>query len=152
MKMVIETRFNPPVRWLNGRQTWWMLVPLFVPMALVARPAHAADFNDGRCGHYQAGHDKAHHKRHLSEGWLIHQGHHSHHKATVKDNMTNLSKSRIKLYVDGKRKTTFSYNRSTDRLSHTSGRLSYGRHMVKIVVRDATDNVKIRKWSFKVVR
>ncbi len=52
--------------------------------------------------------------------------------ATVRDEQTNLAKTNIKLFMDGNKKTTFSYDRSTDRLSYTSGRLSFGRHTVKI--------------------
>lgn len=73
-------------------------------------------------------------------------------KATVKDNLMNLSRSHIKLYLDGKRITTFSYNRSTDRLTYTSKKLSLGKHTVKLVARDAAGNVMVKKWSFKVVR
>lgn len=73
-------------------------------------------------------------------------------KATVSDSLTNLAKSHIKLYLDGKRITTFSYDRSKDRLSYTSRRLSLGTHTVRITARDAAGNVATRKWSFKVVR
>lgn len=71
--------------------------------------------------------------------------------ATVSDAQTDLAKSNIKLFVDGNKKDTFSYDASTDRLSYTSGRLSFGTHTVKIV---ATDGVlsATKSWSFKVVR
>lgn len=72
--------------------------------------------------------------------------------ATVRDNSTNLAKADIKLYVDGRRKTTFSYNRSTDRLSYTSGRLAPRRHTVKIEATDRASNVGTKSWRFKVVR
>ena len=70
--------------------------------------------------------------------------------ATVSDAQTDLDKSNIKLFVDGKSKGTFSYDASTDRLSYTSGRLSFAKHTVKIV---ATDGVlsTTKSWSFKVV-
>jgi thermitase len=71
--------------------------------------------------------------------------------ATVRDQQTNLAKANISLFVDGKRKSTFSYDASKDRLSYTCMQLSLGRHTVKIV---ATDGVlsTTRSWSFKVVR
>jgi hypothetical protein len=71
--------------------------------------------------------------------------------ATVRDAQTNLAKTNVKLFVDGNRKTTFSYERSTDRLSYTSGRLSFGGHTVKIVATDLV-HTTTRSWSFKVVR
>ncbi|HET7478562.1 MAG TPA: S8 family peptidase [Rubrobacteraceae bacterium] len=72
--------------------------------------------------------------------------------ATVRDDRTNLAKSNIVFYVDGRRKTTFAYNTSTDRLTFTSGRLSYARHTVKIVARDAAGNVGTKIWRFTVAR
>ena len=71
--------------------------------------------------------------------------------ATVRDEQTNLAKTNIKLFVDEDRNSTFSYDRSTDRLSYTSGQLSFGRHTVKIVATDGV-NTTIRSWSFRVVR
>ncbi len=71
-------------------------------------------------------------------------------RATVRDNSTNLAKRDIKLYVDGRRKTTFSYNRSTDRLSYTTGRLALRRHIVKIEATDRASNTAIRGWRFRV--
>ncbi len=70
--------------------------------------------------------------------------------ATVRDAQTDLAKTNIKLFVDGNRKTTFSYDRSTDRLSYTSEQLSFGSHTVKVV---ATDGVlsTTRSWFFMVV-
>jgi len=71
--------------------------------------------------------------------------------ATVSDAQTNLAKTNIKLFVDGNRKTTFSYDRSTDSLSYTSGRLAFGKHTVKVLANDGVLST-IRSWSFKVVR
>jgi CSLREA domain-containing protein len=71
--------------------------------------------------------------------------------ATVRDAQTNLAKTNIKLFVDGNRKTTFSYDPSTGRLSYTSGQLSFGRHTVKIVATDGV-NTTTKSWRFKVVR
>ncbi len=73
-------------------------------------------------------------------------------KATVRDATTELSRDDIKLYVDGRRKTRFSYDRKEDVLSRASGRLSFGRHNVRVVARDAAGNVASRTWGFKVVR
>ena len=71
-------------------------------------------------------------------------------KATVRDSATDLSKSNIRLFVDGHRKTIFSYDRSTDRLSFTSGKLSAGGHKVKIVARDAQSKAATRSWGFRI--
>lgn len=68
----------------------------------------------------------------------------------IQDNATNLRKGNIKLYVDGKRKTNFRYNVSTDRLTYTTSPLAYKRHTVRIVVRDQAGNVAARSWSFTV--
>lgn len=73
-------------------------------------------------------------------------------RATVKDNATDLRKSNIKLYVDGRRKTNFRYSVSRNRLTYTTGRLAYKRHNVKIVARDAAGNVAKKSWRFRVVR
>ncbi len=72
--------------------------------------------------------------------------------ATVRDSATNLAKGNVKLYVDGKPKTTFSYDRATDRLAFASGKLSYGKHTVKVAARDAQGKATTRTWSFKVMQ
>ncbi len=72
--------------------------------------------------------------------------------ATVSDDRTDLAKRDIRLYLDGKQRTKFSYNRDTDRLAYTAPRLSYAKHTVKIVAKDAAGNTVAEKWSFKVVR
>lgn len=75
--------------------------------------------------------------------------------ATVKDKQTNLSKSTITLYVDGKviSRSAFSYDRVTDRLSYTpASNLAFGKHIVKIVARDEMGLGAAKSWSFKVVR
>ena len=73
-------------------------------------------------------------------------------RATVRDDRTNLIKRQIRLYVDGRRRGRFAYSRARDRLRYTTPRLSYGRHVVKIVAHDAAGNVARRSWGFKVVR
>ncbi|MDQ4106921.1 MAG: hypothetical protein M3157_07095, partial [Actinomycetota bacterium] len=57
--------------------------------------------------------------------------------ATVRDAQTDLAKSNIRLFVDGRRTTGFSYNQSTDRLVYTSRLLPFGRHVVRIIANDA---------------
>ena len=71
-------------------------------------------------------------------------------KAVVRDNITNIQKSNIKLYVAGKRVTRFSYSAATDRLTYTSPRLTKGKKVVKIVARDAAGNVGARSWYFTI--
>jgi hypothetical protein len=68
----------------------------------------------------------------------------------VRDDLTNLAKDDINLYVDGRRRTTFSYNTATDRLSYGSGRLSTGRHTVRIIAIDTGGNRSDESWSFAV--
>lgn len=71
--------------------------------------------------------------------------------ATVRDAQTNLAKSNITLYVDGRRKN-FAYNAGTDRLVYRSARLAYKKHTVRIVARDAQGKVGTRAWRFLVIR
>lgn len=73
-------------------------------------------------------------------------------RATVRDDFTNLAKSNIKLYVDGRQRDAFSYDRNTDQFTYTTGRLAYGWHRVKIIARDAAGNRASRTWRFSVVR
>jgi hypothetical protein len=72
--------------------------------------------------------------------------------ATARDEPTGLTKNDLRLYLDGVARGSFSYNGGTDRLSYTSGKLSYARHTVKIVARDAAGNVAVQTWRFEVVR
>lgn len=73
-------------------------------------------------------------------------------KATVRDNMTNLRKANIKLYVNGKliSATKYSYSAATDVLTYNSPRLSKGKKVVKIVATDAAKNVGARSWYFTI--
>ena len=71
--------------------------------------------------------------------------------AVVRDAGSELAKSDIKLYVDGKARA-FSYDAATDRLSGVSRRLSYGGHAVKVVATDDSGNRASEAWRFKVVR
>lgn len=70
--------------------------------------------------------------------------------ATVRDAEGGLAKSDVRLYLDGRRRS-FSYDPATDRLSRTTGRLSHGRHTVRVTAEDAAGNTATRGWSFRVV-
>lgn len=70
--------------------------------------------------------------------------------ATVLDRESDLSKNDIQLYVDGRRKSTFSYKPSTGDLSHASSRLAKGGHTVKIVAADPEGKSAARSWNFKI--
>lgn len=73
-------------------------------------------------------------------------------RATVGDSATDLAKSNVRLFVDGKRVTKFSYDRATDRLSHTTKRLKPGRHTVLIVARDGGGLSASKIWGFGIRR
>jgi hypothetical protein len=72
--------------------------------------------------------------------------------ATVTDAQSELVKSDIKVFVDGRQKQRFSYDRATDKLKFTSRRkLARGEsHSIKIIARD--DAGLVTKWlsRFKV--
>ena len=70
--------------------------------------------------------------------------------ATVSDNRTELANSSIRLYVDGREITNFTYDQANDRLSYTSSRLSYGEHTVRIDVTDADRNTTTEDWNFRI--
>jgi len=72
--------------------------------------------------------------------------------ATVSDDRPELTDSHIELYLDGKKRTKFTYNEGTDRLSYTAPRLSYSKHTVKVVATDGTDNKSVKSWRFTVRR
>ncbi|CAN5528747.1 hypothetical protein BH24ACT20_BH24ACT20_02710 [soil metagenome] len=71
-------------------------------------------------------------------------------QAVVRDNMTNLAKGNVRLFMDGKRKRGFAYNRSTDRLGFTARKLSFKRHTVRITATDGAGNVTSKTWRFTV--
>jgi hypothetical protein len=73
-------------------------------------------------------------------------------RATVRDSQTNLGKGNIAVYVDGRRRSTFSYDRARDRLSYGGGRMAYGRHTVRVVARDDVGLRTSRSWNLRVVR
>ncbi len=74
-----------------------------------------------------------------------------HIRTTVSDAEIELTKADIEFYVDGKAKP-FEYNASTDKLSYRSGRLSPGRHTVKIAATDTLGLKSNKSSRFKVVR
>ena len=72
--------------------------------------------------------------------------------AIVRDSQTNLAKANVRLYVDGRRVTTFSYNRVSDKLTYTPGRaLGVGRHTVRMVANDGSLSGE-RSWAFRITR
>ncbi len=72
-------------------------------------------------------------------------------KATIKDNLTSLKKSNIRLYVSGKLVPASKYRYSSSGLLvYNSPKLPNGKKKVKIVARDAAGNVSVRSWHFKI--
>ena len=75
-------------------------------------------------------------------------------RAVVKDNLTNLRKADIELYVAGKSisPAKYSYRVSTGVLTHNSRRLPKGKKTVKVVATDAARNVGEKSWYFTIKR
>ena len=69
-------------------------------------------------------------------------------RAAVTDT-AGLTNSNIELRVDNRAKT-FSYDPATGALSYTSGKLSIGKHIVKLVATDAHGSVTPKSWSFTI--
>lgn len=73
-------------------------------------------------------------------------------RAAVWDGQTDLAKNNIRFYLDGKQRTTFSYDRTTNRLSYAQrSRLAARTHTVKVIASDDEGNVTVRRWSFRVL-
>ena len=72
--------------------------------------------------------------------------------AIVRDDGAELSQGDVRLALDGREATAFSYDASTDRLIYDSGRLSVGTHTATITATDAAGNSGTRTWTFKVRR
>lgn len=70
--------------------------------------------------------------------------------AAVRDSITNLAKSNVRLSLDGNDKTGFTYDRTTDRLTFTGNRLARGQHSVKVRAVDAQGLVTVRTWTFRI--
>jgi thermitase len=74
-------------------------------------------------------------------------------KATVTDRQHVLSKSNIRLYVDGRAQSNFFYSGSTGRLLHHANPLEPGkRHSAKIIATDPCGGSSSRSWRFTVRR
>ncbi len=72
--------------------------------------------------------------------------------ATVRDDRTELSQGDIRFALDGREKSTFSYDAGADRLIYDSRRLAIGKHTARITATDDAGNTATRTWTFKVVR
>jgi len=73
-------------------------------------------------------------------------------RAVVRDNLTNLGKGNIRLYVNGKAVPAgkFSYSASTDRLAYNAPKLGKGKKAVRIVATDAAGNAGAKSWHFTI--
>lgn len=73
-------------------------------------------------------------------------------RAIVRDNLTNLQKANVKLYVNGAQisPTRWSYNASTDALLYNSPKIAKGKKTVRVVATDAAGNVRTTSWSFTI--
>lgn len=71
-------------------------------------------------------------------------------RATVRDTPVNPFRSDVRLFLDGRRATGLSYDRSSGKLSYRSEKLKAGRHQVKVEATDAAGNEATRGWSFVV--
>lgn len=70
--------------------------------------------------------------------------------ATVTDDRTDLAKSNLQLFVDGRRTTAFTYLTTTNRLTYTSRPLRIGRHTARIIATDREGLAAYRTWSFRI--
>jgi hypothetical protein len=75
-------------------------------------------------------------------------------RATVEAKGSNLSKSDVRLYLDGAEQRSFYYGRATGNLSYRpTGMLSPGTHTVEIVATGDQGRSTARKsWTFTVAR
>jgi thermitase len=74
-------------------------------------------------------------------------------RMTVEDDETELTADRIELYLDGKQRMGFTYDQTNDTLAYRSGRLSFRRHSVDVVVRNAEGlEEETCTWAFRVMR
>ena len=71
--------------------------------------------------------------------------------ATVRDNVSELAKDDIRLFVDDRRVTSFAYDPEDDRLGYVPDRaMGGGAHKVKIVATDSAGNEGAGTWRFRV--
>lgn len=73
-------------------------------------------------------------------------------RATVRDNLANLSKADVRLFVNGKEVpgTKFSYDQDNDLLKYQPPKLSKGKNKIQVVAKDAAGNVGNRSWYFTI--
>lgn len=71
--------------------------------------------------------------------------------AKVKDSPAKLAKANIKLYIDGRAKSMFSYSPASGNLTYTCKRLRLGWHSAKIVATDAQGRSTVKTWKFRVI-
>ena len=71
-------------------------------------------------------------------------------RATVVDLQEVIARDDVRLLVDDKRKTNFSYNPSSGALSLADGRMREGRHSVEITAADPQGATSSRSWTFRV--
>jgi hypothetical protein len=74
-------------------------------------------------------------------------------RATVRDAQTNLAKANIRLFIDGRRITTFGYDTLKDRLMYRPrSKLASGKRTVKIIARDTAGNSVTTIRRFQILR
>ena len=76
-------------------------------------------------------------------------------QANVRDShpRMKLKQSNIKLYVDGRQVSAFTYDPNRGLLTYTPQRnLSFGKHTVKIVAKEAEGLTSTKSWSFSVAQ
>jgi hypothetical protein len=74
-------------------------------------------------------------------------------RARVWDSQTELTKSNIRLFLDGNERFAFTYDQVRDIFRfQVQAQLAFGRHTVNLSARDAQGNRTIKVWSFRVVR
>jgi thermitase len=74
-------------------------------------------------------------------------------RMTLEDHEAELTADRIEVYIDGQRRWDFTYDQTNDTLAYRTGRLSFRRHSVRVVVRNAEGlEEETRSWAFRVMR
>jgi thermitase len=74
-------------------------------------------------------------------------------RMVVQDDETELTADRIELYIDGEQRWNFTYDQTNDALEYRTERLSFGKHNVHVVVRNAEGlEVGTRTWTFRVMQ
>jgi hypothetical protein len=74
-------------------------------------------------------------------------------RASVTNETSELTKDNIKVFLDGEEKSDFSYDQNTDRLTYDiAGRLSKGKHRVRIEATDDAGNEASKVIAFEIRR